>query len=44
MIVVACSDQGEDNDLEVFGLGFHRQAPTFINAYCYAATKLVDRD
>ena len=33
---------GAGNDPEASGLAF-RQGPTFINAYCQAATNLVDR-
>ena len=35
-------DRGKSNDPESLGLAFH-QDPTFINAYCQAATSLVDR-
>ena len=42
IIVVVCPDRGAGNDPEAVGLNFH-QCPTFINAYCQAATSLVDR-
>ena len=32
------------HDPGVLALAFHHQGPTFINAYCQAATKLVGRD
>ena len=44
IIVVAWPDRGADNDPEALGLTFHHQGPTFINAYCQAATNLADRD
>ena len=36
-------DRGAGNDSEALGLVFHH-GPTFVNAYCQAATNLVDRD
>ena len=44
ILVVACPDRGADNDLEALRLPFHHQCPTFINAYCQAATNLIYRD
>ena len=43
IIVAECTGRGADNDLETLGLCFH-QGPTFINAYCQAATNLVYHD
>ena len=43
IIVVPCLDQGAGNDPEALGLAFH-QGPTFRNAYCQAATNVVDRN
>ena len=40
-MVVACLDHGEGTDPEAFGLAFHHQGPTFINACCQAATILI---
>ena len=39
-----CPDRGACNGPEPLGLGFCHQSSTFINAYCQAATSLVDRD
>ena len=36
------ADQGKGTDPEALGLAFHHPSPTFINAYCQAATNLVD--
>ena len=36
------SNQGKGTDPEAFGLAFHPQAPTFINAHCQTATNLID--
>ena len=44
IIVVACLNQGEDTHPGALGLTFHHKVPTFINAYCQAATNPVDRD
>ena len=44
IIAVACPDQGEGTDLKALGLAFHHQGPTFIGAYCQAATNQVDQD
>ena len=38
------SPGGAGTDPEASGLAFHHQGPTFINAYCEAATNLVDQD
>ena len=40
-MVAACPDQGEGTDSEALGF---QQGLTFINAYCQAATNLVDQD
>ena len=42
-LVVALPDRGAGNDPEALGLAFHHQGPTFINAYCQAATNLVSQ-
>ena len=42
IIVVACADQGKGRGPEALGLAFHHQGPTFFNAYCQAATNVVD--
>ena len=34
-VVVACFDQGADNDPKALGLAFHHQGPTFINPLCH---------
>ena len=45
IIAAAYPDRGTGNNQESLGFAFHHQGPTFIiNAYCQAATKLVDRD
>ena len=44
IIVVAWLDRGAGNDAEALGLASHHQGPTLVNAYCQAATSLVDRD
>ena len=41
IIAVACPSQGEGTDPEALGLAFNHQGPTFISAYCQAATILV---
>ena len=33
ILVVACPDRGEGNDLETLGLVFHHQCPSFINMH-----------
>ena len=43
IIFVACPDRGAGNDPEALGSAF-QQSPTFIKAYCQAATNLVNRD
>ena len=43
-ISVAGPDQSAGYDPEPLWLDFHHQSPTFINAYCEAATNLVDLD
>ena len=43
MIVTACPDRDVDNGPEAWGLPFITiKGPTFINAYCQAATNLVN--
>ena len=42
IIVAAWPDCGAGNDLEALGLAFHHRGPTFINAYCQAATDMTD--
>ena len=42
-MVVVCPDFGAGNEPEALELALHHLGPTFINAYCQAATNLVDR-
>ena len=44
VIAIAWPDRGRENDPEALGLAVHHQGPTFFNAYCQAATYLVDWD
>ena len=44
IIVAACFDRGKGNNPEALGLALHHQGPTFIHAYCHAATNLVDKN
>ena len=43
IIIVACPNRSADNDPEYFGLAFHHQSHTFVNAYSQATyTKILE--